>query len=162
MLNNISWASYCYALTLLLFAYYFIILLLYYRSEVLQFVIDKKVSLLSRFQAFGIAGGEERGSQAHTLHENPGSTTLKNKSGDHSAQIVQAALDELQAYITQAAQNDTIKEELLFSLQNIVSKYPMLGNTPLQHTLNNLIAVECKHKCSIHLSAEDVSGLWKG
>ena len=164
MLNNISWASYFYALTILLTVYYAVILVLFYRSEVLQLLIHKRLFLLVKFKAFAnrIEDARMGGNQSKMLQENSESTTFESRAEVHNTQIEQAALDEVKAYITQAAQYNTIKEELLFSLQNILKKYPMQGNTPLQHTLNNLIALECANKCSIHLSEDEVSGLWRG
>ncbi|PWT74959.1 MAG: hypothetical protein C5B59_10025 [Bacteroidetes bacterium] len=64
--------------------------------------------------------------------------------------------------IREAAVKKIVREELFYSLQQILKNYSELHNTPFQNAINNLIENNCEKECSIHLSAVELAGLWKG
>ena len=84
-----------------------------------------------------------------------------NQTGYKINTMVQSLLDEIKAYLGQAGKVGVVKEELLFSIQQILQKYPALKDSAFKATINNLIVFELKNNCSTYLSSEDANALWK-
>jgi hypothetical protein len=131
MINNISWGSYWSALTVLLIIYYGYVLLRYYRKD-----------LYGRMVA------------------SPSIQMGKEVEGEISLPIVQGLTDEITAYLEQASNAGTKKQEIVFALQQIVLKHKSLKNSEYQSAVNSLIQFECKEKCAIHLSEEEIGQVW--
>ena len=79
--------------------------------------------------------------------------------------VANAVKRELSASIRRAGIKKQGKQELLLSLRNLLKPYTAL--TTLQAhafrvAINNAIEEEVKKYCSIHLSRQDLSGLWLG
>lgn len=165
MLNNISWQSYVSALAILLVLYYFWVLVYYYGSE-FKLLWKRKAAFLS------VSPSNHGNECQEGLPVNYQQTVLFNspvkqaQAGDQPEEehlpVVQAAVDELQAYFDQAAQVDAGREQVLNALQHILKKYPLLKGSSYQTSLNHLLAFHCENQCSIHLSAEAVMQLWNG
>ena len=73
----------------------------------------------------------------------------------------QDCADEIQAY-TLVSTTSIDKDELITNLRKILHKYPFSSDSDQQHELNDLIAIYSQKNCSIHLSADELSELWKG
>ena len=133
MFNNISWGGYWSVLSILVVIYYLYVFLVYYRNDIRNFQTIKKVG--------------------HFQHE----------TGDEGIlHMVQSLIDEVTAYLYQAAQGAAIKQEIIFAMQQIIKKYPGIKFTPHENNINNLIQSECKDKCAIVLSAEEIKQVWIG
>lgn len=144
MLNNISWASYWYAIVISSVLYYGYVLLVYYRNVIVQ-----------RFQS--------------TQTESPKRSNRKTEltkqdhyinDDDSLLPVVQSLSNEITAYLEEAASNGTIKAELIFSLQQIVGKYADLQSSPYTNSISKLIKFECRDKCAIYLDDEEVRQVW--
>ena len=133
MINNISWGSYWSALTVLLFLYYAYVLLRYYRKDIYARVAASPSIQLDR--------------------------EVENET---SLPIVQALTDEVTAYLDQASNAGAKKQEIVFALQQITLKHRSLKNSDYQSAINSLIQFECKDKCAIHLSEEEIRQVWMG
>ena len=133
MINNISWGSYWSALTVLLIIYYGYVLLRYYRKDI---------------------GGR--------LAASPSIQMDREVKNETSLPIVQALTDEITAYLEQASNAGTKKLEIVFALKQIALKHKSLRNSEYQSALNSLIQFECKEKCAIHLSEEEIGQVWMG
>ncbi len=71
-------------------------------------------------------------------------------------------MDELNAYFEVAKKGKCLKQELLYSVQRILSKYSSLENPQYKESITNVIISEAEHNCSIHLKEEDVVQVWLG
>ncbi|RYZ18945.1 MAG: hypothetical protein EOO10_25050 [Chitinophagaceae bacterium] len=154
MFNTVTWQGYWIAIALLSAGYYIVIYLLYFRH-------DFKVSL-RKGENRKWALSEEKGSLQPTLFESNTPTDFDNKTATEVDQLVNACTDELSAYFGEAGRSKGAKEEMLFALSKLLSKYPALRFSEYQALLNNIIQSEAQHHCGIHLSREDISKAWLG
>lgn len=129
MINHITWASYLSAVTILLLLYYSVILLLFYRKD-FRFVLHRIVA------------------------PKPSPQNKENVEFSHQ----QSPIGEIRAFVRQAACNIS-KAELIFGLQQLLSRYKHLQNTAYETSINQLILHECAC-CNVHLYKEDVDQLW--
>jgi hypothetical protein len=73
--------------------------------------------------------------------------------------MVHDLVDELGALL-QGTGEGVDKVQLLDKLTALLQKYPALKATPFQPSINQLIAVESKNRCSIDLVADEIEGCW--
>lgn len=136
MVNIISWASYAYALSVVLSFYYLIIGVMFYRNELR--------SLLKRSQP----------------------TTLPEKTPE----VVKARLSEknletdsykpgLRVILQEAAQRKFPREELLLAIKLFLQHNAVLLDEAPEK-INAFIIEGCEKYCSIHLSVEEIKGVW--
>ncbi len=164
MFNNISWQGYWNAIALISIAYYFIIYLLYYRKDFgINFLKTRNSSHLSSLPSTSTLSDEEK----HSANFQP--TALNDSSVDSKMQadesvvaIAQVCIDELNAFFEESKRKRPIKEELMYSLQNILKKYPVIKDSTFQESITNLIIVNCETFCSISLNDDDVVHVWLG
>lgn len=151
MFSNISWQEYWTSLVVMTLVYYFVIYLVYFR---------KGLSLSSPKQVFNLDTSEKGDSQA-TLFEvdKPG---IKQTVKEREEHIIEACMDELNAFFDNQKKTEAVKSELMFGLYTVLQKYPSLRNSDYKEPLTNLIATQCENICSIHLSAEELKGVWFG
>lgn len=149
MFSSISWQEYWTSLTLITLAYYLAIYLLYFK---------KGEQLSSQKQVF-IPGSSPKEENQPTLFEveNPYS---KQRVKEGEEYMIQAYMDELNAFFENQKRKKAIKGELMFGLNTILQKYPSLRNSDYRESLTNVIATQCEAICSIHLSAEELKGVW--
>jgi hypothetical protein len=76
--------------------------------------------------------------------------------------IAQTLSGEIKTLVEKAAADKTVKGELIFALQGLLDSEPyrVLKKGPFKEGINNLVRVEAETKCSIHLDAEELNGLW--
>jgi hypothetical protein len=149
MLNNISWASYLYAISIILLIYYAFVLIVYYRNDLQNRVAGFKRRFdqasagvnapTEKMEADLIAQNTERDLPGNTLHE----LSLS-----------------IQSLIKIGASRNFPREELLLSLQLQLRKYTGEKNTNFKDNVSKFIIAACEDYCSIHLSVEEVSALW--
>ena len=127
MLNNISWASYAYAISIILGIYYLFIILFFFRNEVQNlFVHQKNVVLLPGEKSIYF-------SQNTTVE---GGEQLAENTADSE---MQELLLSLQSLIKKAGALKYPKEELLLSLQLKLQHYPALKASRLKYSINIFI-----------------------
>lgn len=164
MINNISWASYWSIVFILVSVYYVIVLSVYFKSEI-KGLFSKGFSLQKVYSVQGNKTlNDIKSEQQSGLFFEQGTSLAKTNEGATDAQIfsiVQAAMDELQAYLQEVMHSRVLKKEMVFALQQILHKYPALNGSVYQESLNHFIATECENKCSIHLGAEEICQLWR-
>jgi hypothetical protein len=143
MLNNISWQGYWLTIALFAAGYYLSIYLLYFRN-------DFKIVFPSKLRLPG-----------QTIRQGDGTTkSFETATLDQAEHLSDACLDEIQAYFLQAKRSKCVKEDVLYAIQRILSKYPSLKTTSYQDSITTIIRSESEHICSIHLSAEEVLQVW--
>jgi len=131
MFTQISWSSYIVTVLLLLGGYYLFIGYWYYRNDLLQLISGKR-----------------------------NTTNDKLVSTQRHQTLIQSFSDEVHAFMEQAVKNKLDKKDIMQSLQLLLQKYPALKDSGLQGSVQNLIINEYASYCSIHLSDEELSGLW--
>lgn len=121
MLKSISWSDYLATLTFLLVVYYFYVVLRYYRLELLKVVGIQKVEKgLVQFPITAL-----NANAAVPVAEN---NQMYTPVDIDITPVVEAFLAEAEAYLEQASTDKTVKQEMLYGLQRISARYPILSN----------------------------------
>jgi len=151
MFSHISWQEYWISLVAITLAYYLVIYLLYFRKE-MQFSSQK--------QLFN-SGTSLKEENRPTLFET-GNSTNQQTMKESEEHVIEACMDELNAFFENQKKAKVVKSQLMFSLYTILQKYPSLRNSKYKESLTNVIATQCENICSIHFSAEELKGVWFG
>lgn len=157
MFNQISWATYAQTVVFSLFIYYFFVLYRYYRHDLLV-KIKGKQRYASNNVAFD-STSQQLAFQRENKFNEIAFIPKENKNGGYSP-LVQALNDELQAFITEAGNNSFQRQQILPSLQLLIGKYPSIKSSPFKESIKQQIAQQCASTCSVHLSEEELDGLW--
>jgi hypothetical protein len=138
MLTKISWTDYLVTIAILLFIYYAIVLTLFYKQDILLLVTSK--------------------SRRITLAAEEGLQNI------NFPEVIEPLADELKALIGQSSYGNMPVEESKASLKRLMAaeRFQSLKDTAYYQQLNQLIAREYETYCSMHLSEEDLEGLWRG
>ena len=143
MINNISWQGYWITLALLLAGYYLTVYVFYFRKDFKVF--------LNRKQGAGTLSFPGSGDEGKLSVDKPGEEA-----------VVYACIDELDAFFQESKKTKCIKEEIIFSLQLILKKYPSLKTSEYTASLANVIVGQTENICSIHLNSDDLGRVWNG
>ncbi len=142
MLKSISWTEFIECIALVLGVYYLVIGLVFYRQPLV-----------------GLLQGKWPVNRKEGLKILLDDGAINNKK-DLIA-LLQAAHDLMQE-TGMIINKGLVREELLYALTGSISNYPQLKGTSLEGVITRFIEVACAEKCSLHLSKEELSGLWKG
>ena len=157
MFNQISWATYAQTVVFSLLIYYFFVLYTYYRHDLLAKIKGKK-GYASNNGAFNPSSQQSPFQQEFNFNETV-FIRKENKNVNYSP-LVQALTDELQAFISEAGNNSFQRQQILPSLQLLIGKYPSIKSSPFKESIKQQIAQQCASTCSVHLSEEELEGLW--
>jgi len=147
MLNGISWHDYITFLAASTVLYYLVVYFLYFRNSI-------EASFVRRGKSF---------KSELSVKEQPPTLFDQNAHEEHNLQnVVYGCMDELNAYFENQKISKTIKSELMYGLYRILQKYPSLRNSDYKESISNIIATQSENICSIHLSAEELKGVWFG
>ncbi len=160
MINNISWASYWQVIVITLLIYYGFVLYLFYRKDILNLVIGIQRRLLVE----PIQGTPNKNPATDRNHRDEIIETILSTrdEAEELSPILQSLIDEVVAYLDQASYSKASKEEITFSLQQIIKKYPQPKLTSHQPAINKLLKFECENKCSVILDDDDINSVWLG
>ena len=149
MLNNIRWASYATALSILLFVYYGFVLIIYYRIDLLNYF--KKIT-----------GGLNSFSLSHNLHQEKIDLEFVefNPADEEKNNVAPKLLLDIQSIIKSGASRNFMKEELLLALKLHLQQQEGLSVNISKETIINFIKAQCEKYCSIHLRGEEINVLW--
>lgn len=150
MLKNISWSSYLIFMLIVLIIYYIIICLKYYKSEIKD-ILSGRSNMFSKLKS-GNAKIFAARNQNRLHHDQSHERDLFS--------VVNQLTEEINDSLKQAAANNLIKEELIYSLQQLAKKYFQIKGTPFQSFISNYVLVESANYSSIHLSEEDLNTMW--
>ena len=152
-MNNISWQGYWTALAITVSLYYLFVLAFYYKRELLNVLRNRtpnegRIALpLNEMEpSFSSPSGSQQ-------KEN-------NLLAPETSPEAISLIDEVQAYFEGAGKKDYTKAEVLRSLETIIKKYATVHGSVYQYSVNNLILFLAEQSCSLHLSADDVQGVW--
>ena len=141
MFSSISWQSYISIVAVLLAIYYAFVLYVYYRKDIVQVLTT------------GRNNGE--GSKQNILADNTGAAEQPASEN---------YIDELKALIHQAGYSHLSKDELVFSLQQLLGsdRFETIKTPDFKKRLGKIITYECQTNCSMHLDEEDLQRVWVG
>lgn len=153
MIKSISWNEFLTSIGFLMAAYYVVIIMLYYRKECLDILSNRgKLALPKSNQKQNIAAPVSDITGSHSLYQSTADNTLMP--------VVHELMEELNQVITIAGRKQYAKEELVFSIQQVLHNYTQLKQTTFQTSINNYVETEVINHCSIHLSAGEINMLW--
>lgn len=163
MFNNISWQGYWITIALLTAGYYLVVYLLYFRKD---FSIEwSKISKTGALSS-SLPSTTDRTTSASEAVSQPtlfaGSEEFQCPEMDTIEHAVYACMDEINAFLAEAKQRRCVKEEMMYSLQSILKKYPAIAGSEYKESLTNVMVNQCEYQCAVHLSADDVVRVWLG
>jgi hypothetical protein len=134
MFNAISWQTYWLTMMPLLALYYLLVYWILFRK---------------RF--------------SHLLLKNVGRTSIAGSStipqmGEEV--IVNACLDEINAFFEEQKKCKAEKDEVLYGIQHIFLKYPSLKGSSYRQAMQKVIATQCANSCLIQISSDDIGKVW--
>lgn len=123
MLQSISWGDYFSSLLFVAIIYYVAIGYLYFRNELL------KLAGITRHEPdrISVIATEDLGATQHS--ELIDDSNLNPSTDIDITPVVQAFIGEAEAYLEQAAADKSAKQEILYALQQISARYPILANS---------------------------------
>ena len=139
---NISWQGYWIWLAVISTGYYLVIYLLYYRHDLKAWIHPKP------YNSDGIVPASESIIQPHVEKD--------------AERLIDSCMDELNAFFEESRRKKVMKEELIYSLQLLLKKYPSLKDSEYKESLSNLIATQCEDTCFVRLNADEVYHVWLG
>ena len=159
MFNNISWQGYWITIALFTASYYLFIYIRYFRKS---FFLEGKKRIAAEEQPFSFVNEPA---------DRPSATTEQPELSDHSDDfqlpakdtiegMVYTCMDELNAYLEEAKRSKCVKEEMLLALRSILRKYPAIAASEYKNSVTTVLVSQCEFVCSVHLSAEEVLGVW--
>jgi len=141
MFSSISWQSYISIVAVLLAIYYAFVLYVYYRKDIVQVLTTGR--------------NNDEGSKQNILADNTGAAEQP---------AAESYIDELKALIHQAGYSHLSKDELVFSLQQLLGsdRFETIKTPDFKKRLGKIITYECQTNCSMHLDEEDLQRVWVG
>ena len=139
---NISWQGYWIWLAVISTGYYLVIYLLYYRHDLKAWIHPRP------YNSDGIVPASESIIQPHVEKD--------------AERLIDSCMDELNAFFEESRRKKVMKEELIYSLQLLLKKYPSLKDSEYKESLTNLIATQCEDTCLVRLDADEVYHVWLG
>jgi len=153
MFSNVSWSEYLTFISVSTLIWYAYVLYIYYRHDLFQTLKGKKIAGAKDLNFHGHASDYHQPDAVFEIYQ------PKEGEGVH---IVQAVTDEIQAYLEEAGKNEVGKEELVTSLERIVSKYSSLAVSDYKDSLDDLLKNEAEINCAVSLSESEISRIWSG
>ena len=139
---NISWQGYWIWLAVISAGYYLVIYLLYYRHDFKVWIRQKP------YNSGGILSASE--------------SIIQPPVEKVAEPLIDSCMDELNAFFEESRRKKVMKEELIYSLQLLLKKYPSLKDSEYKESLSNLIATQCEDTCLVRLNADEVYHVWMG
>lgn len=164
MINNIGWASYCYAVIILLVLYYLFVLFIFYKKDMVAIVVRSRKSFSLSSSTQSPEGWDAFPQNDHDLNKQSVDHEVNSElqfAGDDLFRLIQSLRDELEAYISEASALRTGKMEMIFSIKQLLSKYPHPGMLSYRVSINSFIEMKLTKYCSIRLTDEEMKQLWK-
>ena len=146
MLKDISWTGYLIFISITLGAYYITIGCLYYLTEIKQVLSGKSNLLLPLLSSKKVVAIK--------------TPVFNTELEDDLHPLVKECMDQINTVIKDAAENNLVKQEIIYSLQQLTTKYFVIKNSPFKSFITDYILIECDNYCSIHLDNEEVRQIW--
>lgn len=98
--------------------------------------------------------------QSVTLNEaflNPSDELLLDKLFPSVHQF----MNEIRGVLEVALQNKSVKQEIVYSFQQVSRNYPGVKASPFKAFITNYMFVECANYCAVHLDEADLKMMWQ-
>jgi hypothetical protein len=168
MLKSISWTAYWTVITIALIIYYATIFGKYYLVEIKQ-LLRGNSNLFLKIKS------DEKITTTASVSPNKSYDGIKNNDEEIFEQeyndeifsqtnllpVINQFTDEIKNALEYALRNKLIKQELIFSLQNIFQKYQIIKKSAFKSSITNYTLIECLNFCSIHLEDNELQMLWE-
>lgn len=154
MFHEISWHSYWTWVLAITFIYYLFVCICYFRESIRRFLNHWPTT-----QTPFVNSGTKEQDLMPNLFDGHHSSANNSNGEEH---VAQSCMDELDAFFENQKRSKAVKSELMFSLYSILQKYPSLKSSEYKQSVTNIIATQSENICSIHLSAEELKGVWLG
>lgn len=155
MFKDISWASYGMFILITLLVYYATIGCLYYLNEIKQVFSGKSNLFLKLNGSKKFAAVATNSSTNLSKNEN---ITLQQEDEIHP--VVSNYMSDIKSTLEYAASNNLIKQEIIYSLQQLANKYSSIKDSPFKSFITNYTLIECDNYCSIHLDEDELKLIW--
>lgn len=156
---SITWGTYLTA-SFVFIAIYYACALLYFKRKG-QVLGKSTAKQPAKWERQPLSSAEEAPASPQPVLFKEQPTVQRSAAVPESIQMkVQALVTELQAFLAQSAAQKISKEDLLTSIPRVLVKYPGVAGSEFQTSINTLIAVTLENNCAIHLSADEIAGLW--
>jgi hypothetical protein len=156
MFKSISWSSYGIFVLIILVVYYATIGLLYYLNEIKQIFSGKSSLLLKLNRSKRFVAKNDIQHQNDRLYKE----AMAQDSEENLHALADECMNDIKNTLQHAANNNLVKQEIIYSLQQLINRYPSLKDTSLKSFITNYILIECANYCSIHLDEDEFKGIW--
>ncbi|OYX86520.1 MAG: hypothetical protein B7Y83_01115 [Flavobacteriales bacterium 32-34-25] len=158
MLTGISWNNYMVVVVLLSIVWYLFVGLRYYFDDIKDLVSGKR-----KLQFRGLERKLIPKSDYDFDYQKSDEilkTSVEFETIDPVFNEVEEFTASLKKAITDAIQKKLIKKDFEDHLRFILKEHPLLGNSPLRSSINELIVSECEKQESVLLTHQEVDALW--
>lgn len=153
---SLTWANYALIVTVFLFVYYSIVLILFRKKTANN---NSDLPLVNSSAHSEITGSQNR--NFNLFGEEVEESTLPTDTSKDLKPDGQDFANEIEAY-TSTIGIAVSKEELIQNLKRILRKHQSIFYGGARYELNQLILLFSENNCSIHLSEDELEGLWNG
>ena len=155
---SLTWVNYALIVSVCLGVYYAVVGIIFYRARIIAIPANEERNSMQEADTNGDSLSDARNKN---LFGQEISKDLITSIEEHDFNPeAQDFADEIVAY-TSSCEENTTKEKLVQSIQRIIQKYPSLKDSNHKYELNQLIAISTENYCSIHVSADELSELWR-
>ena len=166
MIRTISWHQFGLFLLVALAVYYASFGLVYYRKKMLKKLVEPN-------EDKGAFAGLSEGGEAQELEQLPvqASTVPAESPKATSAEtqpiqepdlypIANELVETLDDFIGKAGKKGNVKEEVLFGIQVLIAKYPVLHTTGFKAAISNYVGIALKDNCAFEVNELEMAALW--
>lgn len=162
MLHNISWFRFGMISLFAVIVYYLAIAILYYRKRALALLIKPK-SKGNLFAGLSVPEDTDEGLPGLVLDE-PDETAkvsphVKKQEPDLYP-IANELVESIDEFIAKAGQKEQVREEVMFGIQQIIGKYPIIKSSGFKTAINNYILIAIKGNCHFSVEDSELETLW--
>jgi hypothetical protein len=165
MINNMSWQGYWTFMSITIAIYYLFVAVLFYSGDLKRWYEGNglsKLGLLLKQHGKGLPWKVVPAQQQTSFEGIIAETAAIENEQESLPTAVQSLVDEIQAFMTGAADEHLSRRIILDSLPPLLKKYPGMEHSPYRPAIDEIIQFTSENICSIHLSADDVECVWKG
>jgi hypothetical protein len=154
MFRNISWSSYGTFIAITLVAYYVTIGALYYLNEIKQIFSGKSSLLLNLNRSYKPVAKDQ------LELDNNLNKGLTQQSEDDLHRLANDCMNDIKNALQHAANHNLVRQEIIYSLQQLVKKYSSLRNTYFESFIRDCILTECQKHYSIRFDDDELRLIW--
>ena len=156
MFTNITWTDFFLGIAIGTGVYYLLVGLRYYRVEIIGFFSGrKKMNFNTTF---------DQEDYSDVLNDEDNSTKTKQNhflaSSDQDFEQIERLITKIKRIISDTAQVQLEPDEFKDYIGVTLKEYPLIKNSPLRASINELIVSECEKYGAVALSEEEVDLLW--